>query len=1241
MLNFICKKVEYTIRNERSDFTQKSQKKITMCLLSIYSPLLLGLAPSIFAQTAIPSQATTYTLFGVGPFVLNAPDTITITTPGAIGISGNNTANWDLTIANGAAVTSASGVFLGSLSGDTVLNNAGTITATSTSGYGVRLNAGGTINNTSSGVIDSQGDVVYVTAGGTVNNDGVIRSPFAMVSTGVYFNTGGTYVGGSASSINSRYGIIVNSVGGSITNAGNIDAQVIGVQFRNNATGTLINEVGGKIASQGDAVHFGAAGSTVDNRGLIRSGTGTTAVYFNAGGTYASSNTSTLNGGYGVIINGGSGSVTNAGNIDVVNAGVWFRGNAGGTVTNLAGGAIIATGSASTQYGVRIDGSSNVQINNAGAISGGTGVLLGSNNHHLTNSSSITGTAGNAILITGNNNAVTLRQGSSLTGNITSTGSGNTLTLQDSGVLPNNLSGLQSVIVDAGANQSWTLNGSTMSTNGTNASALTVQSGTLILDGDLTHAGAGGGSTIASGATLQIGNGGAAGSVNGDIVDHGVLVFNRSDNVSFAGQISGSGALVKDGAGTLTLTSPASSYSGATIVNSGILQAGAANIIDDSGALLVQAGAAFNLNGSNQQVNQLTGDGDVHLTTSALTANYTHDDVFGGVIDGTGTLTKTGSGTMVLTGGNTYTGITTISGGALQLGNGGTTGSVASDIVNNSTLVFNRGDDYAYNGVVSGGGNLIQQGDGSLLFSQDQTYSGATEVRAGSLVLNNAQLTGGGQVNVMAGAMLGGYGEVSGDVVNQGVLAVADAAPGFAGGPAGQFVVGGDLTNSGEIRMASVQPANTLQINGNYIGTNGLLTLSTQLGDDNSATDKLIVQGNTSGATRVIVNNVGGTGAITQAGIEVIQVNGTSNGTFTLANRVSAGAYDYSLGQLAPGSWRLYTQPENVRPEAGANLANRVNSAVMFTHRLSDRGRTIARQANRNNGGSSDGSHGSSNNSGQYIPSAHNQNVWGRLAGWNNTSKAAGGAIDQDSNVMLVQFGVDVLSLDHGNNRTVVGLMTGYGHSDTDTRTHATGYTADSKVDGYSVGAYATWYGNADQLTGPYVDAWAQYGWYDNKVSSPGSRDQRYDSNSLAVSVETGYTFAIGHLNKQLALLEPQLQVGYTHFSSDDYRDENNTRVYGDNDGDVFARVGLRLSTAGETFRPFIEANWLYGDISNSLRYGDQTIEDDTPENRYEIKIGASGNLSPNWQMWGNAGGQWGKNDYRSFGGEVGVRYLW
>jgi fibronectin-binding autotransporter adhesin len=199
-----------------------------------------------------------------------------------------------------------------------------------------------------------------------------------------------------------------------------------------------------------------------------------------------------------------------------------------------------------------------------------------------------------------------------------------------------------------------------------NASAVTEVTGAISGTGQLTKTGSGalvligtntysGGTTITAG-TLQIGNGGTSGSIVGNVADNGTLAFDRSDTVAFGSVISGTGSLVQLGSGTLVLTGN-STYTGGTTISAGTLQIG-------------NGGTTGNITGN------VTDNG-------TLAFNRSDAVTFAEAISGTGSLAQLGSGTVTLTGNNTYSGFTTISAGTLQIGNGGTSGSITGNVIDN------------------------------------------------------------------------------------------------------------------------------------------------------------------------------------------------------------------------------------------------------------------------------------------------------------------------------------------------------------------------------------------------------------------------------------------------------------------------------------------------------------------------------------------------------------------------------
>jgi len=331
--------------------------------------------------------------------------------------------------------------------------------------------------------------------------------------------------------------------------------------------------------------------------------------------------------------------------------------------------------------------------------------------------------------------------------------------------------------------------------------------GTLTLAGSNIYSG----DTTISGGTLQLGNGGTTGSLaaTSAIVDEATLTFNRSNTLTqgtgFNNVISGGGAVVQAGSGTTILTG-GNTYTGTTTISAGTLSVNtlanggvtssigsssndAANLVFDGGTLkytgsTVSTDRNFTINSGKV--------GTIEVTNNTLT-------ISGAAAATSGGLTKAGASTLILTGTNLYTGTTTVSAGVLQLGNGGTDGSLSasSAIVDNASLEFNRsnlltqGTDF--NSVISGSGSVIQAGSGTMILTGINLYTGATNVTAGSLFINGNNSAATGAVTVAAGATLGGSGTVGGATT---VLTGGIHAPGTAPGTVGTETFSSSLTYS-------------------------------------------------------------------------------------------------------------------------------------------------------------------------------------------------------------------------------------------------------------------------------------------------------------------------------------------------------------------------------------------------------------------------------------------------------------
>ncbi|MBE1159678.1 autotransporter-associated beta strand repeat-containing protein [Dyella acidiphila] len=312
----------------------------------------------------------------------------------------------------------------------------------------------------------------------------------------------------------------------------------------------------------------------------------------------------------------------------------------------------------------------------------------------------------------------------------------------------------------------------------------TISAGTLQISSDTNLGDASGGLSI-DGGTLR--NTAAITSARGVTIGQSGATFDTQADLELSGVIGGAGALTKTSAGTLTLDG-SNSYQGGTSINGGTVSISSdTNLGDASGALALNGGTL-------QNTAAVTSARGVTLGSGGGTFDTQNDLELDGLISGSGALTKIDGGSLVLAADNSYTGGTTVSGGTLQLGNGGSAGSVAGDIANNGTVVFDRSDVSTYAGTISGIGAVEQQGSGTIVLSGNNSYTGSTDVRAGSLVINGDQSAATGLTSVDSGGTLGGMGTIGGDVT------VADGgtlSPGNVGTAPGTLSIKGSLALSG------------------------------------------------------------------------------------------------------------------------------------------------------------------------------------------------------------------------------------------------------------------------------------------------------------------------------------------------------------------------------------------------------------------------------------------------------------
>ncbi|EHJ5307064.1 autotransporter-associated beta strand repeat-containing protein [Salmonella enterica subsp. enterica serovar Ouakam] len=1145
----------------------------------------------------------------------------------------------------------------------------------------LELNTGGTFDNaiSGSGKVEKSGDDALTLSGantytgGTLISDGtLVASNVEALGTGdvtdnavLELNTGGDFdnaISGSGQVEKSGDGTLTLSgsntyTGGTTINDGTLIATSVDALGSGDVTdnATLALNTGGTfdnaISGSGQVVKSGDDVLTLSGANSYSGGT------LISDGTLVASNVEAL----------GSGYVTNDAVLEL---------NTGGTFDNTISGSgrVVKSGDGALTLSGANSYSGGTLISDGTLIAGRVDVLgSGDVTDNATLELNTGGTFDNAIsgsgqVVKSGDETLTLSGANSYTGG----------TLISSGTLvANDVNALGTG--DVTDNAVLELNTGGDFDNAISGSGQVVKSGdeTLTLSGANSYTGG----TLISGGTLVATSVEALGS--GDVTDNAVLELNTGG--TFDNAISGSGQVVKSGDKTLTL-SGANSYTGGTTISGGTLVASnvealGSGDIDNYASLQLNASGQFvtaNLTthdnaitaigaGSALRANTLTQEANstlaVHLIDSNSGAIVTADHAnLGGTLDITGignvakswtrdayayTLIDTDSAINSDFAQFTVAGMDakqvdflTVDGRVnadddtrydvtASLSWYADSDNAATDAHGTFTL-SEQGHSFTLNTALTDvdatlnpdsatywdGKSLIKRGAGTLILGAQNTYSGDTDVQEGALWLAETATIGSAgsaqAVNIAANAAFGGHNStVNGHVNNQGSLYFVDT-----------FTVNGDVVNSSAMISGSDQPNNTLTIAGNYTGNDGHLYLNTQLGDDSSPTDKLIVTGDTAGSTTLHIINVNGLGAQTVNGIEVIEVGGQSDGDFRLyKGHVDINAWTYTLKQDG-GDWYLRSESDDV-PDDGGDVTPPDDGGDVTPP--DDGGDVIPPDDGGDitppdgggditppDGGGDvtppddggditppdDGGDITPPDGGDVTPVAPqyradigvylgNQwmarnlqmqtlydregsqyrsadgSIWMRFKAGKAESQAVNGNVDIDSDYSQFQLGGDILTWSDGAQSVTVGLMGSYINASTDSTGNrgadGSQFSANGSVDGYNLGLYATWFADAQSHRGAYIDSWYQYGAYNNSVDNDGLSASRYDSAAHAVSLETGYRYDIALSNRNTVSLTPQAQVTWQRYSADTVIDDGGTRISGQNDDSWTTRLGVRV----------------------------------------------------------------------------------
>ena len=813
-------------------------------------------------------------------------------------------------------------------------------------------------------------------------------------------------------------------------------------------------------------------------------------------------------------------------------------------------------------------------------------------------------------------------------------------------------------LVGTGSNNTITNNGSISNTGQYNDGMAADGGGnTLINNGSITTTG-----PNAYGMTASWGQSGG-GSLNNTIINNGSVSTSGSN--ARAVSILGANGVVTN-TGTLTTTgnsSPTVYIQGGngSLVNSGIIHASggaASGSLPSDGVFSNTLGASFTASITNLAGGQIISDQGPAIRT----------------LNGQTAITNAG----LLSGGNGF---------AISGGNG------------NIDLTLQTGSKMIGTANGGGGSNKVTlQGQGVIdnAFTNFQTLymTGTNWTWAGTGDFHDSFIQNGtfqlqrnltGNVTVSPGASL-----LAGGGFNPSITP-------YPGGPAVTLTNSGviDLTNGGS------HATNSLTVVGNYVGSGGSLLLNTMLGDDASASDKLVINGGTaSGTTAITVNNFGGGGAATMLdGINVVQAtNGAtaSSNAFYLNGRAAAGAYEYYLfkGGISAGtsdSWYLRsayvapvptpTDPDPVAPilvtppggetttiqpplvtpdnptltppNPGAtpispeivNVGG-VEVAVIPLVRPEVATYTALPPAAQVATLTTLGTFHERRGEQSVLTSSDNISAaWGRAFGEHVEQGWAGSVSPSiDGSLWGLQTGLDILSHESDNgHRDIAGLFYGYANLSADVTGQAVGWnnvkTGKFNLDANSFGAYWTHIGPS----GWYLDGVLMGTWFGGDANSIGGTGIDIGGSGITASLEGGYPIALASNWS----LEPQAQLIWQDISLDDKHDAYSSVSFG-TDTSWTGRIGARLQgnfqTSNGLLQPYLKTNiWHNFDATDTVRFGADPMNTTTKGTSVELGGGLVYAFNTSLSAFATADYKFDVSGehQRVFEGNIGLRVRW